>query len=228
MPFGLSNAPASFWGYINKILAENLDIFIIVYLNDILIYSEDQGQAHVNTFWWVLKELRKNSLFTKLKKCCFHNNKVRFQEYVVSAQGVQMEKERINALKNWPEPKSVRNIQVFLGFANFYCHFIQSFSRIAAPPTSMFRISLRPTSVTQKLMNLIDEFARGDCGENEARTSASTKGPTGADFLSSDHVSHAVSNFISNSANNVSNYLTPDAKKAFNQLRQTFTKALIF
>ena len=65
-------------------------------------------------------------------------------------------------------------------------------------------------------MNLVDEFGGGDCGENEARTSASTKGPTGADYPSSDYVSHAVSN-----------YLTPDARKAFDQLRQTFTKALI-
>ena len=65
-------------------------------------------------------------------------------------------------------------------------------------------------------MNLVDEFGGGDRGENKARTPASTKGPTGADYLSSDHVSHAVSN-----------YLTPDAKKAFDQLRQAFTKAPI-
>ena len=66
-------------------------------------------------------------------------------------------------------------------------------------------------------MNLVDEFGGGDCGENEAKTSASTKGPTGADYPSSDQVSHAVSN-----------YLTPDAKKAFDQLRQAFTEAPIF
>ena len=127
-----------------------------------------------------------------------------------------MEEEKIDAVKNWPEPKSVRDIQVFLGFANFYCRFIQGFSRIAAPLTSMLRMSPTPTSATKKSMNLVDEFGGGDRGENEARAPASTKGPTGADYPSSDHVSHAVSN-----------YLTPDAKKAFDQLRQAFTKAPI-
>ena len=90
----------------------------------------------------------------------------------------------------------------------------------------MIRIS--PTVTTQKLMNLVNEFGGGGFGENEARrASASTKGPTKADYLSSNHVSHTVSNIVSNSAKNVSNYLTPDAKKAFDQLRQAFTKASI-
>ena len=127
-----------------------------------------------------------------------------------------MEEERIDAVKNWPEPKSVYDIQVFLGFANFYYRFIQGFSRIAAPLTFMLRMSRTPMSATQKSMNLVDEFGGSDHGRNEAMMSASTKGPTRADYPSSDHVSHAVSN-----------YLTPDAKKAFDQLRQPFTEAPI-
>ena len=90
----------------------------------------------------------------------------------------------------------------------------------------MLRIIL--TSTMQKSINLVDEFGGGDCNENEAkRASASTKGPIGADYLSSNHVSHTVSNIVSNSAKNVSNYLIPDAKRAFDQLRQAFTKAPI-
>ena len=78
-------------------------------------------------------------------------------------------------------------------------------------------------------MNLVDEFDRGDCGENEAiRASTSTKGPIGADYTPFDHVSHTISNMVSNFAKNVSNYLTSDAKKAFDQLHQAFTKAPIF
>ena len=77
-------------------------------------------------------------------------------------------------------------------------------------------------------MNLVDKFGRGNCDENEARSAfASTKGPTGADYPSFNHVRHTVSNIISNSAKNVSNYLTPDAKRAFDQLRQAFTEVLI-
>ena len=69
MPFRLSNAPANFQGYINKILAKKLDIFVIVYLDDIFIYTKDPSQAHVNAIWWVFEELRKHDLFAKLKKC---------------------------------------------------------------------------------------------------------------------------------------------------------------
>ena len=124
MPFGLSNAPATFQGYINKILAEKLDIFVVVYLDDILIYTEDPGQPHVEAVRWVLDQLRKHSLFANLKKCRFHQDEVRFLGYVVSSKGISMEAERIEVVKDWPEPKSVHDIQVFLGFANFYQQFI--------------------------------------------------------------------------------------------------------
>ena len=76
MSFDLSNASASFQGYTNKIPAEKLDIFVIVYLDDILIYTEDQGQGHVEAVQWVLDLLRKNALFTNLKKCRFHKDEV--------------------------------------------------------------------------------------------------------------------------------------------------------
>ena len=69
MPFKLSNAPASFQGYINKILAEKLDIFVIVYLDDILIYAEEPDQSHIKAVWWIFEELRKNGLFANFKKC---------------------------------------------------------------------------------------------------------------------------------------------------------------
>ena len=100
MPFGLSNAPASFQGYINKILAEKLDIFVIVYLDDILIYTEDQGQGHVEAVRWVLEILRKNGLFANLKKCRFHKDEVRFLGYIVSSQGIRMEDEKIEVVRN--------------------------------------------------------------------------------------------------------------------------------
>ena len=72
MPFGLSNASATFQGYVNKIRAKKLDIFVIVYLDDILIYTEDSNQLHVEAVRWVLNQLRKYSLFANLKKCRFH------------------------------------------------------------------------------------------------------------------------------------------------------------
>ena len=74
----------------------------------------------MEAMWWVLDFLRKNGLFANLKKCWFHKDKVQFLGYVVSSYGIQMKDEKIEAVKNWFEPKSVQDIQVFIGFANFY------------------------------------------------------------------------------------------------------------
>ena len=120
MSFGFSNAPATFQGYINKILAEKLDIFIIVYLDDILIYTKDPGQLHVEAVHWVLDQLRKYLLFANLKQCCFYQDNVCFLGYIVSSKGISMEAEKIKVVKKWPEPKSIRDIQNFLDFTNFY------------------------------------------------------------------------------------------------------------
>lgn len=99
MPFGLSNAPGSFQGYINKILAKKLDILLIVYLDNILVYTKDAGQPHVDAVRWVLEQLRRHGLYANLKKCCFHQDEVRFLSFVVLAQGIRIEEERIEAVK---------------------------------------------------------------------------------------------------------------------------------
>lgn len=134
MPFGLTNAPASFQSYIHEVLREYLDIFVIVFLDDILIYSTEEGQheQHVRT---VLKALLTAGLFAKLPKCLFSVKRVPFLGYVITDTGVEMEADRVSTIVNWPEPESVREVQTFLGFVNFYRRFIQGFSRIAAPLT---------------------------------------------------------------------------------------------
>ncbi len=120
MPFGLTNAAATFQGYINKILAEKLNVVMIVYLDDIFIYTKSKSKKYVEAVQWVLKQLWKHLLYTNLKKCRFHQKEVRFLGYIVSYQNIQMEEEEITVVCNWPEPQSVCDIQVFLGFANFY------------------------------------------------------------------------------------------------------------
>ena len=208
MLFGLFNALASFQGYINKILAEKLDIFVIIYLDDILIYTQDERQGHGEAVRWVLDLLRKNDLFANLKKCRFHQDEVCFLEYILSAQRVQIKDEKIEAMRNWPEPKSVRDIQVFLGFANFYQRFIQGFSKIAGPLTSMLRTT-RSAENSPSLMAEdaeVDSIGGGGDREDETveRSPLTSKNSVGA-----------------------TGYLTPGAKQAFTQLRQAFTKALI-
>ena len=99
MLFGLSNAPATFQGYINKILAEKLDIFIIVYLDDILIYTKDLSQLHVEARCWVPNQLWKYLLFAKLKKCRFHQDEIWFLGYIVSFKIINIEAERIEVVR---------------------------------------------------------------------------------------------------------------------------------
>ena len=110
MPFCLSNAPVTFQGYVNKILSEKLDIFVIIYLNNILIYTKDPGQPHVEVIRWVLDQLQKYLLFANLKKCCFHQDEVCFLGYIVSSKDISMKAKKIEVVKEWPEWKSVQDI----------------------------------------------------------------------------------------------------------------------
>ena len=100
MLFSFSNIPVAFQSYVNKILAEKLDIFVIVYLDDILIYINNLGQLHVEAVHWVLDQLRKYLLFANLKKCCFHQDEVCFLDYVVLSKDISREAEKIEVVQN--------------------------------------------------------------------------------------------------------------------------------
>jgi len=138
LPFGLANAPATFQAYINLALAGYLDDFCVVYLDDILIYSksEKEHRYHVSK---VLERLRRYKLYAKLSKCQFAVATVEFLGFVLSPEGIAMEKSRVETVEDWPQPKTFRELQVFLGFANFYRRFIRNYSRIAAPLTNLLK-----------------------------------------------------------------------------------------
>ena len=93
---------------------------MIIYLNHILIYIEDKSQDHVNVVSLMLNKLKKHGFFANLKKCQFYKDEVQFLSYVVSVQKMKIEDKRIKIKKNWPELKSIKEIQFFLSFANFY------------------------------------------------------------------------------------------------------------
>ena len=120
MLFELSNILTSFQGYFNKILTKKIDLFIIVYLDNNLFYTKDPVQTHVDAIWYVFKELQKYKLFINLKICRFHKDEIRFLRYVVLTQEIKIEDKRIEEVRNRPNLKSVKSIQVFLSFANFY------------------------------------------------------------------------------------------------------------
>jgi transposase InsO family protein len=138
MPFGLANAPATFQAYINRVLSDYLDVFCIVYLDDILIYSQSV-EEHTTHVRLVLERLYKHGLYAKLEKCEFHVYRVGFVGFNISPTGVSMEESRVSAVKDWPEPKKHRDIQVFLGFANFYRRFIAGFSRVSEPLSALLK-----------------------------------------------------------------------------------------
>jgi len=138
MPFGLTNAPAAFQRFMNDLFSDLLDVCIVVYLDDILIYSDDitQHQEHVKE---VLKRLQKAELYVKAEKCEFHSDSVEYLGYVLSPSGLTMSDTKVKTIQEWPEPKKVKDIQSFLGFTNFYRRFIFNYSDIVIPLTHLTR-----------------------------------------------------------------------------------------
>ena len=138
MPFGLTNAPAVFQRFIDHILSEFIYKFVVVYLDDILIYSKslDEHRTHVAQ---VLKVLQENYLVVKLEKCIFHVPEIEFLGHIVSGTYVKTDPKKIKAVKEWPEPKSVKEVQSFLGLCNYYRRFIKNFSLIASPLFQLIR-----------------------------------------------------------------------------------------
>ena len=166
MPFGLTNAPATFQNYIHTALRGLLDVVCVAYLDDILIFSPDR-ETHTDHICQVLQRLRDAQLYAKPAKCIFYQDQVEFLGFVISRAGISMDKQRVEAIASWEIPKSYHEIQVFLGFCNFYRRFIRAYSLIALPLTSLLRGSKngkKPGSVklsndeTQAFHRLLDAF----------------------------------------------------------------------
>ncbi|XP_053575173.1 uncharacterized protein LOC128664360, partial [Bombina bombina] len=138
MPFGLCNAPAVFQHFVNEIFRDFLNIFVIIYLDDILIFSQNH-QDHVHHVKKVLQRLREFHLFAKLEKCSFHQKSIPFLGYVISASGFEMDPTKLSAILDWPRPDSLKALQRFLGFANYYRKFIKNFATITSPLTALLK-----------------------------------------------------------------------------------------
>ncbi|CAJ0932073.1 unnamed protein product [Ranitomeya imitator] len=136
MPFGLSNAPSVFQSFMHDIFREYLDRFMIVYLDDILVFSDD-WESHVKQVRMVFQVLRANSLFVKGSKCLFGVQKVSFLGFIFSPSTIEMDPVKVQAIYDWTKLTSVKSLQKFLGFANFYRRFIANFSSVAKPLTDL-------------------------------------------------------------------------------------------
>ncbi|KAI2658160.1 Transposon Tf2-6 polyprotein [Labeo rohita] len=135
MPFGLANSPSYFQAFVNEVFRDMLNRWVIVYMDDILIFSNTRSD-HIQHVRVVLQRLIQHRLYAK---CLFHQERIAFLGYVISPEGVAMDDSKVNAVRNWPCPKTLKELQRFLGFANFYRRFIRNFSSIAAPLTSMIK-----------------------------------------------------------------------------------------
>ncbi|MBW0487621.1 hypothetical protein O181_027336 [Austropuccinia psidii MF-1] len=128
MQFRITNDPSSFQNLVNDIFCDLLDVYVVVYLDKIMVFSnsEEEYVTHVLT---VLARLRANSLFAKDSKCLFHVSSVDYLSYVVSSEVLKMDQASILQICNWPPPRNLKALQSFLGFANFYCRFIKNYSK---------------------------------------------------------------------------------------------------
>lgn len=138
MPFGLTNAPLAFQHLMNDLFSNLLDTKVLVYLDDILVFSKDPD-SHVADVREVLQILIDNRLYAKAEKCEFSVESTEFLGFIISPGGVAMAPGKIESILSWPPPTKLKELQSFLGFANFYRRFIRGFSRVILPLTKLIK-----------------------------------------------------------------------------------------
>lgn len=142
MPFSLTNTPASFPHLINDILREYLDVFCTAYIDDILIYSDtlEEHRHHVRT---VLQSLEEAGQYLKPEKCEFQVQQTKYLGLIILSEGMSMDPATVATVKEWPSLEVVKGVQTFLGFANFYRRFIQGFSELVSPLTTLTKKGIK-------------------------------------------------------------------------------------
>jgi len=138
MSFGLTNAPAHFMYLMNSVFMPELDKFAVVFIDDILVYSEN-AQDHEKHLRIVLTRLREHQLYAKFSKCEFWLKKVPFLGHILSEEGISIDPSKVQEVLDWKAPTSVNEVRSFLGLAGYYCRFIPDFSKIAKPMTKLLQ-----------------------------------------------------------------------------------------
>jgi hypothetical protein len=138
MPFGLTNTPAFFMNLMNKVFMEELDNFVVVFIDDILIYSKTR-EDHEHHLRIVLGRPRAHQLYTKLSKCEFWLEKIAFLRHILTAEGIEVDPSKVEAVSKWKQPSNVSEVRSFLGMAGYYRRFIKGFSSIARPMTELLK-----------------------------------------------------------------------------------------
>jgi hypothetical protein len=136
MSFGLTNAPAYFMYMMNSVFMPGLDKFVVVFIDDILVYSRNE-EEHAGHLHVVLQRLREHRLYAKLSKCDFWLKEIKFLGHTISQEGIVIDPDKVQEVMNWKPPTIVRQIISFLGLASYYRRFIPDFSRIVKPMTEL-------------------------------------------------------------------------------------------
>ena len=138
MPFSLTNAPSIFQSLMNSILRPYIDKFVLIYFDDITVYS-NSAEEHREHLRLVLEALRKHKLYARPKKCAFDQKEVEFCGYIVGNGVIRMLDRKVKAIRDWPTPKNVQEVRQFFGLANYYCRFIKNFGQISASLSELFK-----------------------------------------------------------------------------------------
>jgi hypothetical protein len=138
IPFGLTNAPAFVMNLMNKVFMEELDKFVVVFIDDILIYSKNR-EDHKRHLRTVLEKLRAHQLYAKLSKCKFWLEKIAFLGHILTAEGIEVDPSKVEVVSKWRQPSNVSEVRSFLGMAGYYRRFIKGFSSIARPMTELLK-----------------------------------------------------------------------------------------
>src|SRR6185295_3275047 len=142
MSFGLTNAPAHFMYLMNSVFMSELDKFVVIFIDDILIYSKNE-EEHAEHLRIVLQRLREHKLYAKFSKCDFWLTEVQFLGHIVSKDGISVDPSKIQDVLNWKAPTSVPEIRSFFGLAGYYRRFVPDFSKIARPMTEFLKKGVR-------------------------------------------------------------------------------------
>lgn len=132
MPFGLTNAAATFQNLMNTVFRQFLRKFVLVFFDDILVYSKTQ-QEHVHHLSLVLSLMKDHQLFAKRSKCTFGCREVEYLGHVISSEGVATDAGKIEAVKNWPRPRTIKHVGSFLGLTSYYRRFVPHYGTLAKP-----------------------------------------------------------------------------------------------